>query len=441
VAVPVIMPKLEMVQETATVIEWLKQEREHVEKGEPLLTVETDKVTVDVEAPASGILAGIQVAPQQVVPVTEVIAYVLQSGEELPEELPNGVEAPPSPPHHLAPAVAATPVAQRLAAVHGVDLDAVVGTGAEGRITKVDVETALVIPSRSTVEPPLDKVRATPSARCIARGRGVDLTAVTGSGPRGRIQAADVLAFTPVPKVAPPQGVKTIPLQGMRRTIAERMTDSYQTTPHITFAVRVDTSGFEEARGQLNAKAEATGQHRVSATALIVKAVAWALQRHPWLNSTLRDEEIHLLPEINVGVAVALEDARPMGGGLIVPVVHQADRKGVAEIAAEVNELATRAREGRLTPADVAGGTFTVSNLGPFGIEQFTAIINPPQVAILAVGVSRPEPVVDEEGEVVVRPVMRMTLSADHRVVDGAVAARFLADLREALEAPALLLW
>ena len=163
--------------------------------------------------------------------------------------------------------------------------------------------------------------------------------------------------------------------------------------------------------------------------------MAWALKHHPWLNSTLRDEEIHLLPEINVGVAVALKD------GLIVPVVHQADRKGVAKIAAEVRDLVVRAREGRLTPADITGGTFTVSNLGPFGIEQFTAIINPPQVAILAVGATQPEPVADEGGQIVVRPMMRMTLSVDHRVVDGATAARFLTDLRDVLEAPALLSW
>ncbi len=430
-AVPVIMPKLEMAQETATVVEWLKQEGERVEKGEPLLTVETDKVTLDIESPASGILAGVRVGPQQVVPVTEVIAYILQPGEELPRE----AEAPSPPPPPPTPPVAATPVAQRLAAAHGVDLSTVVGTGPGGRITKADVEAALAAPSRPAVEPPPEKVRATPAARRIARERGVDLSAVTGSGPQGRIQAADVLAFTRAPEVAPAPAAEIIPLQGMRRTIAERMTTSYRTTPHITFTVRVDMSRFEEARARLNARAEAAGEPHVSATALIVKAVAWALRQHPWLNSTLHDEEIHLLPEVNVGVAVALEE------GLIVPVVHQADRKSVAEIAAEMNDLVTRAREGRLTPADVAGGTFTVSNLGPFGIEQFTAIINPPQAAILAVGATQLEPVVDEEGQVVVRPVMRMTLSADHRVVDGARAARFLTDLREALEAPTLILW
>ena len=474
-ATPVIMPKLEMTQETATVVEWLKQEGEHIEKGEPLLVVETDKVTVDIESLASGILAGVRAAPGQVVPVTEIVAYILQPGEELDESASQRIsesasqrigksQGQPGDVPELA-----TPVARRLARAHGVDLSLVVGTGAGGRVTKTDVETAVAASSRLTIAPPPGKVRATPAARRIAREQRVNLPAVTGSGPRGRIQAADVLALAltpstplrpgPVPSPEIGRGENVIPLQGMRRTIAERMTASYQTTPHITFTVRVDMTGFEEVRAQLNTKAEATGHPRVSVTALIVKAVGWALQRHPWLNSTLRqaqgrhlrqaqgrhlrrcsgqalrDEEIHLLPEINVGVAVAVEE------GLIVPVVHQADRKSIAEIGAEVNDLAARARESRLTPADVAGGTFTISNLGPFGIEQFTAIINPPQAAILAVGATRPEVVVDEDGQVVVRPVMRMTLSADHRVVDGAVAARFLADLREALEAPMLLLW
>ena len=214
-------------------------------------------------------------------------------------------------------------------------------------------------------------------------------------------------------------------------------------------------SGFEETRTQLNAKAEATGQTHVSATALITKAVAWALARHPWLNSTLRDETIHLLSEINIGIAVALEE------GLIVPTVRHADRKSISQIAAEVYDLSRRARNNQLTPADVADGTFTVTNLGPLGIEQFTAIINPPQAAILAVGAMQNEVMVLPEdskpnaatsgdlafagafagSEIAVRPAMRMTLSADHRVVDGAVAAHFMRDLREGLETPALLLW
>jgi pyruvate dehydrogenase E2 component (dihydrolipoamide acetyltransferase) len=334
-----------------------------------------------------------------------------------------------------------------------VDLGTLEGKGKRGRITKADVIAA----AEDLAGP--GKVRATPAARRIAREQGLDLAAVTGSGPHGRVQAADVAAgeqgldlrttsrsafirectHPRHPRPGAPETGRgeavVVPLAGMRRTIAERMTASYQTAPHITFTVRVDMSGFEQVRAQFNAKAQAIGQPRASVTALIVKTVAWALQRHPYLNSTLGGEEIHLLPEVNLGVAVALEE------GLIVPVVHDADHKGVGEIAAEVHDLTIRAREGRLAPADVAGGTFTVSNLGPFGIEQFTAIINPPQAAILAVGTTQPEPVVDEGGQVVVRPIMRMTLSADHRIVDGAIAARFLADLREALEAPALILW
>jgi len=459
--VPVINPKLEMAQEAATVVEWLKREGERVEKGEPLLTVETDKVTVEVESPASGVLAGVRAVPGQVVPVTEVIAYILQPGEELSESASQQIGRLADLPLPLSSAPA-TPVAQRLAAAAGVDLSAVQGTGLGGRVTKVDVMAAAA--------PPPGKVRATPAARRSAREQEVDLQTIAGSGPRGRVQAADVatvaltpgpspeigrgetvaltpgpspdigrgetVALTPGPSPEIGRGeTVVVPLAGMRRTIAERMTASYREAPHITFTVRVDMSGFERVRAQFNARAEAAGVPRASVTALIVKAVAWALKRHPYLNSTLRGEEIHLLPEVNVGVAVALEE------GLIVPVVREADRKGVAEITAGVHDLTVRAREGQLGPADVAGGTFTVSNLGPFGIEQFTAIINPPQAAILAVGATQREAMVDEEGQVVVRPVMRMTLSADHRIVDGAIAARFLADLREALEAPALILW
>jgi pyruvate dehydrogenase E2 component (dihydrolipoamide acetyltransferase) len=213
------------------------------------------------------------------------------------------------------------------------------------------------------------------------------------------------------------------------------MTVSYQTTPHISFTMRVDMSRFEEARARLNIKAETTNHPNVSVTALLVKAVAWALKRHPLLNSILQDDGIHLLPEANIGVAVALDE------GLIVPIVHNAGQKGIGEITKEVKDLATRARQGELTPADVTGGTFTISNLGPFGIEQFTAIINPSQAAILAVGATQNEVSVDKENQIVTRPIMRMTLSADHRIVDGAVAAHFLTDLREVLESPELLLW
>jgi pyruvate dehydrogenase E2 component (dihydrolipoamide acetyltransferase) len=401
------MPKFEMSQETATVVEWLKQEGEEVKKGEPLLTVETDKVTMDIESPATGILAGVLVAPQQAVPVTEVIAYILAPGERLDESASRRVDS--------------AQLASR-----------------RPRAAGAPIPDAPLSPHRPA------SLRATPVARRIAREYGVNLATVTGSGPRGRIQAADVRAVASVPSTLLVAGhdpsasarrdeAKVVPLVGVRRTIAERMTASYQTTPHIALTVRVDMGALEDLRARLNAKAQAAGRPHASVTALLAKTVAWALKRHPWLNSTLQDDDIHLLSEINVGVAVALAE------GLIVPVVRDADRKGVAEIAAEVNDLAMRAREGRLAPADVAEGTFTISNLGPFGIEQFSAIINPPQAGILAVGSTRLEAVVDAQGQIIARPIMRMTLSVDHRIVDGAAAAHFLSDLREALEAPALL--
>jgi pyruvate dehydrogenase E2 component (dihydrolipoamide acetyltransferase) len=439
-AIPIIMPKLEMSQETSTIVEWLKQEGETVVKGEPLLTVETDKVTIDIESPGSGILAGVRVAPQEVVAVTDIIAYILQPGEELPQEAGPGAVSPRLEsalvPTTSAPAEAeaATPVAQRLAAARSVDLSTVVGTGGGGRVTKADVELGLSAPRLQPEQAPPGKVRATPAARRFAGERGIDLAAVTGSGPQGRIQTADVVAFAAIPGGEAPLA-EVVPLTGIRRTIAARMIASSQTIPHITLTLRVDMTNLEEMRIRLNGKAEAEGLPQVSVTVFLVKAVAWALKRNRFLNSTLKDKEIHLLPEVNVGVAVALEE------GLIVPVVQQADRKGLLELATEVSNLTIRAREGRLTPSDVAGGTFTISNLGPFGIEQFTAIINPPQVGILAVGATQAEVVADGGGEIAVRPIMRMTLSADHRIVDGAVAARFLADLREVLESPALLLW
>jgi pyruvate dehydrogenase E2 component (dihydrolipoamide acetyltransferase) len=443
-ATPVIMPKLEMTQETATVVAWIRQEGDRVKKGEPLLTIETDKVTIDVESPGSGILAGICAVPDQVVPVTEVIAYVLQPGEQLSENVPvSSLDSSLSPYHRERKqrgtrAVAATPVAQRMAAEHGLDLSVLEGTGPGRRITKADVETALTSLESAEAGMPSSRVRATPAARRIARQRGVDLATIDGSGPWGRVQAADVQAYVPRPAVARRPEAEVVPLRGMRRTIAERMQQSYQTAPHITLTVEVDMSAAESLRRELNVRAEALGVPRISVTAILVKVCAWALQRHRWVNASLRGDEIHLHESANVGVAVALDE------GLIVPVVRSAEQLGVAEIASRVGDLIARARQNSLTPADVTGGTFTITNLGMLRIDRFTAIINPPESAILAVGrIAKRTVVVEREAgdEVVVRPMMNMTLSADHRVLDGAVAARFLRDVVDALEHPNLLLW
>jgi len=444
-ATNVIMPKVDMDQETGTVGQWVKQEGDTVEQGETILEIETDKVAIEVESPASGILSGILVGEGETVPIATTIAYILEPGEALPE----GAKPAPAAEDPVSASsgmvartdweVPVTPVARNMADVSGVDLSTIPGSGPGGKVTKKDVEGALVAPT--PFGNGQGKVCATPAARRIANERGLVLETIHGSGPDGRIQAADVLAAevaaaeTPVVQAVPPASeVEIVPLRGMRRTIAERITHSYQEAPHIGFTWRNDMSKFNEARAQLNAQAEKVGSQRISATALIIKIVAAVLARHPWLNSSFQGEEIHLYRDVNIGMAVALET------GLIVPVVHKVGEKGVAEIATEVKDLSLRARDGELVPAEVRGGTFTISNLGPFGVEQFNAIINPPEAAILAVGATQNEVVADGDGGMVVRPIMHVTLTADHRVVDGAVAARFIADLKAALEAPVLLL-
>ena len=435
--VQVIMPKFGMTQETGTIVRWIHREGEAVEQGDPLLEVETDKVVMEVESPASGILREIRAEEGQVVPVTEVIALILQAGEKAVQEA-------------QAVAPRATPLAQRVAAEAGVGIEQVPPSGRDGRVTRQDVEQFL----RS--RQPGEKPRATPAARHLARQNALDLATIAGSGPHGRIQAADVQSTprTPVavaqaevrPVLAPapatmPAGLpveEILPLQGMRRTIAERMTLSYQTAPHVTFTVETDMTAAETLRSELNSRASAEDAPRISVTAILVKVCGWALQRHPLLNASYGDGAVHLHRSANIGVAVALQE------GLIVPVIRDAERLGLGEIARQVQDITERARQGRLAPDDVSGGTFTISNLGMFGIKHFTAIINPPQSGILAVGRLVKQATVVEGAagdEVTIRPMMHMTLSADHRVVDGAVAARFLHDVVEALEHPSLMLW
>ncbi|MEA3334982.1 MAG: dihydrolipoamide acetyltransferase family protein [Chloroflexota bacterium] len=434
-ATSVIMPKLEMSQETATVIEWLVEEGQAVDKGAALLEVETDKITVEVESPASGLLAGICVQSGEVVPVTSVIAYILEPGEQLPTANEGPMGSPAAERN-----INVTPVAARLAEAQGVDMAAVTGTGAGGRITKADVESAVARAQPSgtgvTEEP---RPRATPAARRTARETGVNLAGVGGTGPRDRIQVSDVAAVAAMAGRPPidRQPASVVPLEGMRLRIAQRLTESYQNTPHVTFTVDVDMTAALMARQSLNRRAEVQERPRISVTALLVQVCAWALKRHPRLNASLQGQEIHLHSKVNVGVAVALDE------GLIVPVIQQADQLSVSEISLKLADLTERARSGQLLPDDVAAGTFTISNLGMFRIDHFTAIINPPQCAILAVGRISKRPVVEEgqgDDQLVIRPVMTMTLSVDHRLVDGAAAARFLTDLVDALEAPVLML-
>ena len=435
----VIMPKVDMDQETGTVVEWFKNNGEHVKAGEIILVIETDKVAVEVESPDSGILDGISVKPGDVVPIGTIIAYLLSEGEDLPEGYKptsklDQISPSSKEEEHLGQP--ATPLAKNMAAAHGLDLSTINPSGKGLKVTKADVEAKLL--GEYSAKPD-GKEYASPAARRTARENQVDLASIQGSGPKGRIQTNDVLIYVErqnriaLPIETQTDELEVIPLVGIRRTIAERMTANYQNIPHIKFTSRVIMSEFASARNKLNELAKRSDEQKISATAMFVKLVASTLGRHPYLNSSLKNDEILLHQDINIGVAVALEN------GLIVPVVKNADKKGFAEIAVEVNDLSNRARAGKLTNADVKGGTFTISNLGPFGIEQFEAIINAPEAAILAVGATQLEAIPDEDGTIRSHPVMRMTLSVDHRIVDGAVAARFVADLKSVLEAPILI--
>jgi len=439
--IPFIMPKFDMDQEKATIISWAKKDGEFVKFDETVLTVETEKVAIDVPAPATGTLARILFKDGDVVPVTRVIAYILKEGEtlaDLPQEdsiplpskpevvhVPQTVTAAPAAP------VSATPVAIRMANEEGVDLSDVSATG--DRITREDVER-FIASQKSTGRV---TVAATPAARRIAREGGVALETVAGSGPRGRVQSTDMLAAKQVPtSVTHKHEAEVVPLTGIRRTIAERMQQSFQEAPHIALTVEVDMTEAENARKRFNLQAENLGHSRITITALIIKVVAWALVRNPYLNASFNDDSILLWKDVNIGVAAAAPQ------GLVVPVLKGADRLGVSEINTRLIELAERARNNKLKLEDVQGGTFTISNLGMFGIRQFHAVINPPESAILAVGsVVRKPIVIDEQDGVEVRPIMSLTLSADHRVIDGIVAARFLSDLVAGLESPSLLLY
>lgn len=452
----VIMPKFGFTQEEGEILEWMVKEGDKVDQGDPLALVSTDKVSMEVEAPEAGIVAGLQYKQGETVPVTKIIAYLLKPGESLPSPAGTGSTqsiaavktAAPQPepvPAHPPEMVSGllTPVAARMVKDLGLDASAIPGSGPAGRVTREDVEKFAAHLSQDALETQdSDKVRATPAARRLAREKDLALENVHGSGPGGRVQAADVQGAAekkapavgmPVKKAAPApaSGVRSIPFEGMRKAIALNMAHSAQTIPSIQLEIDVDMEAALALHEQAKLRA---GEKKVSLTALIVKAVAWALSRNPMLNARLGENEILLLPDINIGVAVALES------GLIVPVIHNADRKGVLQLAEEINDVSARARQNKLRSSDLEGGTFTISNLGMFGIDRFTAIINPPQVGILAVSAAKKQFVANEMGHPVLHSLMNIRLSADHRVVDGAEAARFLFDLRNGIEHPAEML-
>jgi pyruvate dehydrogenase E2 component (dihydrolipoamide acetyltransferase) len=324
-----------------------------------------------------------------------------------------------------APFVPATPAARRLAKDRGIDISQVRGTGPEGRIVEEDVTRFIQERERAPRE-----VLISPMARRLAQEHGLDITQITGSGPGGRIVEEDVRklieAKKEVPPVTAPPG-RVIPFIGMRQAIAERMAESLRTMAQVTVTTEVDVSETVRLREELKEEFDLTY------TDIVVKAVAMALKKHPLLNATLVGEDIHLLEEVNIGMAVALEE------GLIVPVVREADKKGLSEIARETKRLAQGARENTLTVDEVTGGTFTVTNVGMYEVDTFTPIVNPPEAAILGVGRIIEKPAV-KKGQIVVCSMMHLSLTFDHRIVDGAPAADFLRTVKHTLEKPYLLL-
>jgi pyruvate dehydrogenase E2 component (dihydrolipoamide acetyltransferase) len=400
----VIMPALGVAQQTGTLLKWLKAEGQSVTKGEPLMEIETDKATVEIEAAASGVLARVTAKAGDEVPVGQTIALILAPGEALPAKQTAPAAAPLLPP-----------------------LPQGEGRG-EGRAAastrKPTSEPAIATTLRS------GRILASPKAKRIAKEQGIALSSLRGSGPEGSVLAADVQRAAnanvarPVTSTAP----GLLPLTPMRRIVGQRMTQSKQSAPHFYISMDIDMTAVSKLRTEWKER----GDDLIpSINDFILHAAARALKNFPSMNSSFTEQGIQQHADINIGVAVALEE------GLVVPVIRNADRLSLMELAKQSRELADKAQNKKLFPLDYEGGTFTVSNLGMLGVDSFIAIINPPQCAILAVGRVAPRVVSDGDG-IEIKSIMTATLSADHRVVDGASAARFLQLVKQALETPAV---
>ena len=431
----VIMPALGMAQETGVLLQWLKAEGDEVTQGEPLMEIETDKATVEVEAQSSGILANITAAPGDEVPVGQVIALILAPGEAAPEARPGSVETtvsvPVAPDGSRPEKRLASPVAARIADEHDIDLSQVDARGS--RIQKEDVLAHINARAAGQSGSGYRLSPASPKARQLAAEHQLDVVTIDGSGPAGAVLVADVSATVEAQKAAEaaalPAAVEfageALPVSRMWQVMAQRLTQSWTTVPHFYLVREARARELVEWR----ARVQKRFPEKITFTDLLVKLVAIALKRHPRLNARWQEGTIVLNEEINVGLAVAVDD------GLLVPVIRQADQLGLSEIAERRKGLVARAQAGKLSPAEMGSSTFTLSNLGMFGIDAFNAIVNPPEAAILALGriVDRVMPV---NGQPAVEPAMTLTLSCDHRVVDGARGAQFLQTLVNFIEDP-----
>jgi pyruvate dehydrogenase E2 component (dihydrolipoamide acetyltransferase) len=419
----VIMPALELAQETGKVLHWLKSPGDKVRKGEPLVEIETDKATTEIEAPVSGVLGDVTASAGDVVPVGQTIALIFASeeaGSVAPGQRPPGATAVPAP----AAEVRASPLARKIAQEHGVDLAQVKPAGR--KIEKADVFAHVASQKESAaVDGTAARLAAaSPKARRLATERGVDIQALRGSGPGGAILVADVFAATPSAARAEAPGVGTV-----WRIMAERMTASWTTAPHFYLVREVTVSRLVSWRDRARKETGA----RITYTDLLVKLVAAALSRHPGVNASWKDGAIVRNADINMGLAVAID------AGLVVPIIHRADTLSLADIAARREDMVSRGQAGKLRPADIQGGGFTISNLGMYGVDAFNAIVNPPQAAILAVG-RIADRVIALNGQPAVQPTMMLTLSCDHRALDGARGAQFLGALADLIEEPLALL-
>ena len=421
----VIMPALELAQESGKVLHWLKSPGDTVTKGEPLVEIETDKVTTEIEAPASGVLGDVTARDGDVVPVGQAIALIFAPDEARSVGRAPAVAPPPRAGFAAAvPAPAATvkasPLAREIAREHGVDLAQVRAAG--GKIEKADVLAHIASRKEpAAVDGTAARLTAaSPKARKLAGERGLDIRALRGSGPGGAVLAADLAAA----------GLREAPGVGtVWRIMAERMTASWTSAPHFYLFREVNVSRLISWRERVSTQTGA----RITYTDLLVKLVAAALSRHPGVNASWKDGAIVRNAQINIGLAVAIDD------GLVVPVIHRADTLSLAEIAARREDVVSRGQAGKLRPADIQGGGFTISNLGMYGVDAFNAIVNPPQAAILAVG-RIADRVIAVNGQPAVQPTMMLTLSCDHRALDGARGAQFLGALADLLEEPLALL-
>jgi pyruvate dehydrogenase E2 component (dihydrolipoamide acetyltransferase) len=436
-ATDVIVPVPDQTTEEVRIVSWKKAAGETVDKGEILLEIETDKSIMEVEAVDSGVLIQRLVEEDDMVPVGQKIGVIGTAGEKVEEQAP----AKPSEPAASAPALAketkASPVAKRLAEKLGVDLSQITGSGPQGKITKEDVEAAAYKKESAPVPAAVTesgRIFASPNAKRVATELGVDYKQVTGTGPGGRIVGADVEKFATsspatavvdltTPVAGQPQPGTEIEVTKMRRAIGANLQMSSRDTPHFDVTMNVEMTRAMEVRSRFNdGKAK---EHRISVNDLIVRACGFALRQYPAVNSRLTEDKIIYMPDVNIGIAIALE------GGLVVPVVTNVDQLNWGQIGEQTKEIARQARNGKML--NFGKGTFTISNLGMFGVDEFNAIINPPESAILAVGGMKNE-VVDIGGGIGVRPMMKLTLCSDHRVIDGALAAQFLQSIKRYLE-------